>query len=290
MNPLHARAIAAQRKLEDGESLDQFDGEIINLALRRLIREGRVPFQRFRDHLMIGTERWGLLQGFDFYRTILLHRKSDVWYPESDMSEISIFAVYTTSQVEPPDSNVLDENRGKPIEYALDLLGRDEKDEFGRKLGDRAHIGPSVAGSYQQILQEAPPDWRINAIGTVQQSLRKYAQELGNMDSEIALERQDALEEYLRSHAKAKTKAVADGELIEVMDAYLRTQFYRGKPRAIRGPKQKVYDAVRTSCKYVLNVMQKSKSPITRDIAKHLEDYVQIGQTCEYKGDWKWIF
>ena len=74
------------------------------------------------------------------------------------------------------------------------------------------------------------------------------------------------------------------------MEAYLYTQHYKGKPRAIRGPKQKIYDAVRSSCKYVRGLMLKSKNPITRDIARHLDDYVDVGQTCEYKGDWKWHF
>jgi hypothetical protein len=53
VNPFLARAIAVQRKIEDGSSLDQFDAEIVDFALRRLIREGRVPFQRFRDHSIL---------------------------------------------------------------------------------------------------------------------------------------------------------------------------------------------------------------------------------------------
>ena len=290
LNPFTTQAIAVQRKIEDGSSLDEFDAEIIDFALRRLIREGRVPFQRFRDHIMLGTERWKTLDGLDYYRTILLHRKSDVWYPESAMSQLSIFAVYASSQVQPPDSNTFDEDRGKAIDYAHDLLGRGEKDEFGRKLGDRAHIGPSTAGSYQKLLEEAPPDWRINAIGTVQENLRKYVKELSNIDSEIAQERCNELEAFLRVREKKKTDKIANGELEAVLEAYLNAQTYQGKPRAIRGPKQMVCDNVRKSCEYTLKRMFDSSNPMTKAIAKHFKDYVVIGQTCEYKGDWKWRF
>ena len=168
MNPFLAKAIAVQRKIEDGDSLDRLDAEIIDFALKRVIREGRIPFRRHRDHFMLGTERWKPLDGLDYYRTILLHRKSDVWYPESDMSKLSVFSVYTSSQVQPPDPNVFDKDRGKPEEYAHELL-------------DRAYIGPAISSSYQKLLEEAPPDWRINAIGTVQNNLRKYVEELSSM-------------------------------------------------------------------------------------------------------------
>ncbi len=290
MNPFLARAIAVQGKIEDGSSLDEFDAEIIDFALKRLIREGRVPFQRFRDHIMLGTERWKPLHGLDYFRTMLLHRKSDVWYPESDMSELSIFSVYVGSQVQPPDPNVFDEDRGKPIDYAFDLLGRGEKDEFGHKLGDRAHIGPSIGSSYQKLLEEAPPDWRINAIGTVQENFRKYAKELSSIDAVLAHERCDALEAFLRDRAKKETDKIPDGELVAVLEAYLNTQTYRGKPRALRGPKQMICDNVRKSCEYTLEKMCDSSNPMTGAIAQHFKDYVVIGQTCEYTGDWKWRF
>ncbi len=290
MNPFLAKAISVQRKIEDGDSLDRLDTEIIDFALKRLIREGRVPFQRFRDHIMLGTERWKTLDGLDYYRTMLLHRKSDVWYPESDMSELSIFSVYAGSQIQPPDPNVFDEDRGKPIDYAVDLLGRGEKDEFGRNLGDRAHIGPSIGSSYQKLLEEAPPDWRINAIGTVQENFRKYATELSSIDSELAHERRDALEAFLRDLAKKETDKISDGELVAVLEAYLNTHTYQGKPRAIRGPKQMICDNVRKSCEYTLKKMFDSSNPMTRAIGQHLKDFVKIGQTCEYKGDWKWRF
>ena len=290
MNPFLAGAVAIQRKIEDGSLLDEFDAEIIDFALRRLIREGRVPFQRFRDHIMLGTERWKTLHGLDYYRTILMHRKSDVWYPESEMSQLSVFSVYASSQLQPPDPNVFDKDRGKPIDYAHDLLGRGEKDEFGWKLGDRAHIGPSISGSYQKLLEEAPPDWRINAIGTVQQNLRKYAEELSRIDSEMAQEICDELEVFLRDRVKLKAGAIPDGELDAVLEAYLSTNIYQGKPRAIRGPKQMVCDNVRKSCEYARDQMLDSSNPMTRAIAQHFDDYVVIGQTCEYRGDWKWRF
>ena len=170
MNPFLAGAIAVQRKIEDGSSLDEFDAEVIDLALRRLIREGRVPFQRFRDHIMLGTERLKTLHGLDYYREILLHRKSDVWYPESEMSQLSVFSVYASSQVEPPDESVLDANRGQPSDYADDLLNRHEplhRDEYHF----RSKIGPSVSAGYQKILEEASPDqWimvcAVSAHGT----------------------------------------------------------------------------------------------------------------------------
>ena len=275
MNPFLARAIAAQRKIEEGDLLDELDAEVIDFALKRLIREGRVPFQRFRDHFIIGTERWKPLDGLDYYRTILLHRKSKVWYPESDMSQLSVFSVYTSSQIEPPDPNVFDKDRGKPEEYTHELL-------------DRAHIGPSIGCSYQKLLEEAPPDWHINAIGTVQENLRKYVKELNSIDSELALERRDELESFLRERAKSKTGDIPEGELAAVLDAYLRTQFYRGKPRAIPGPKQKVCDVVRRSCRYAQQQLLEKGNPMTREIARYLNDNVVVGQTCEYKGDWIW--
>ena len=290
MNPFLSGAIAVQRKIEDGRSLDQFDAEIIDFALTRLIREGRVPFQRLRDHIMLGTERWKTLDGLDYYRTILLHRKSGVWYPESEMSQLSVFSVYASSQVQPPDPNVFDEDRGKPIDYADDLLGRGEKDESGRKMGDRAHIGPSISGTYQKLLEEAPPDWRIDAIGTVQENLRKYAKELSRIDSEVAHEHCDELEAFLRNRAKKKTGNISEGQLEAVLEAYLSTQFYQGKPRAISGPKQMVCDNVRKSCEYAREKMFASDNPMTRAIAQHFIDHVVIGQICEYKGDWKWRF
>ena len=278
MNPFLAKAIAVQRKIEDGDSLDRLDAEIIDFALKRVIREGRIPYQRYRDHFMLGTERWKPLDGLDYYRTILLHRKSDVWYPESDMSEVSIFSVYTSSQVQPPDPNVFDKDRGKPDEYAHELL-------------DRADIGPTISSSYQKLLEEAPPDWRINAIGTVQNNLRKYVKELSSIDSVLAEERRDELEAFLRDRAKLATGKIPNGEIEAVMDAYLRTQFYTGKPRAIPGPKQKVCDTVRKSCEYTLKKLLKEGNQMTKEIARHLDEFVVIGQTCEYKGEgWKWRF
>ena len=290
MNPFLARAIAVQRKIEDGRSLDQFDAEIIDFALRRLIREGRIPFQRFREHIMLGTERWKTLDGLDYYRTILLHRKSDVWYPESEMSQLSVFSVYASSQVEPPDENVFDTSRGKPSDYADDLLDRHEplhRDEYHF----RSKIGPSISAGYQKILEEASPDqWIMDTVGTVQQSLRKYAKELSEIDSELAVDRRDELEAFLRKRAKSKTGVIPDGELVAVMEAYLNAQTYRGKLRTFRGPMQKVCDTVRQSCEYARKKMYASKNPMTRAIAQHFDDYVVIGQTCEYKGDWKWRF
>ena len=277
MNPFLARAINAQKKVEDGSSLDELDAEIIDLALSRVIREGRVPFQRFRDHIMLGTERWKTLDGLDYYRTIVMHRKSDIWYPESERSQLSVFFVYASSQIQPPDPNVFDEDRGRLEDYTYDLL-------------DRANTGPSIGSSYQKVLEEAPPDWRINAIGTVQENLRKYAKELSSIDSVVAQNRCDELESYLRDGAKKNTGGIPDGELTAVMEAYLNAQTYQGKPRAIRGPKQMVCDNVRKSCRYALRLMFESNNPVTRSIAQHFDDHVVIGQTCEYKGDWKWRF
>ncbi len=277
VNPFLAGAIAVQRKIEDGSSLDQFDAEIIDFALRRLIREERIPFQRFRDHYVIGTEHRKILDGADYYRTILMHRKSDIWYPESETSQLSVCAVYVSSQIEPPDPNLFDADRGQSDDYAHELI-------------DRANIGPATQCSYQKILEEAPPDWRIDAVMSVQDDLRRYAQELSRIDSIVAVERWDALEDYLRDQAKTKTKDIAKGELEAVMDAYLGTQSYRGQLRAIRGPKHKIYDAVRSSCKYFREDLLESENPITRAIGKHLADYVAIGQICEYKGNWKWRF
>lgn len=277
MNPFLAGAIAVQRKIEDGRSLDEFDAEVIDLALRRLIRESRVPFQRFRDHIMLGTERWKTLHGLDYYRAILLHRKSDVWYPESEMSQLSVFSVCASSQVQPPDPNVFDRDRGRPEEYTYDLL-------------DRAHIGLSIGSSCQKILEEAPPDLRIDAIRTVQENLREYVKELSKIDSGLAVERRDELEAYLREQINKGTDKIPDGDLVAVMEAFLNAHTFQGKPRAIPGPKQMVCDNVRKSCEYTRKKMFASKNPMTRAIAQHFDDFVVIGQTCEYKGKWKWRF
>ncbi|MDH3611900.1 MAG: hypothetical protein OES10_01375, partial [Gammaproteobacteria bacterium] len=208
MNPFITQAVAVQRKIEDGDSLDQFDKEVVNFALQRLIRKGRMPFQRFRDHYVIGTERKKILDGADYYRTILMHRKSDIWYPDSDTSQLSVCAVYVSSQIEPPDPSVFDADRGRPDDYLHELI-------------DRANIGPATQCSYQKLLEEAPPDWRIGAVGTVQESLRRYVRELSLIDSMVAAEERDALEDHLRHQARTKTKDIPNGNLEAVMEAYL---------------------------------------------------------------------
>ena len=67
-----SRAVAARKKIQDGEPLDESDVAIIDIALAPIIQEPRTPFQRFRDHFIIGTERFKLYAGLDFYNTILI--------------------------------------------------------------------------------------------------------------------------------------------------------------------------------------------------------------------------
>ena len=287
MNPIFARAEKARRKIANGEPLDKTEAEIISLAVRKLIRVGRVPFERFRSKYLIGTELRKATPALDYFRTILLHRKSDVWYPESTIGQISIFSVYCSSQVEPVDPNVLDENRGKPDEYADDLL--DDTDRYNKYV-NKTYIGPSIGGSYQKELVEAPHDWRKEHITTVIQQMRRYAKELSKSDTQHALEKRDELEEWLRNAAKATTKSIPKGNVYAVLDAYISAQFWRREHKKINGPKNKVYDSVRQACKYEIKMMLKSDDPNTRDIAKHLQEYVKIRMTCEYTGDWRWHF
>lgn len=263
MSKYLVRAVAARRKVNNGESLDEFDVAIIDTSLARTIRDQRTPFQRFRDHYIIGTERFTVLDGLDYYRIILMHRKSDVWYPDSDMSEISVFEVRTASQIEPPQDQNINSEDGTPNEYAFELL-------------DRAHIGPSFSGTHQA---ELDPE----AI----ESLRSYVAELSTINTQVAIERKEELEHFLREQTPG-SKFIEQGNVTGVVSAYLKKYHYHGKPRAMRAPNQVVADIVRQSTTYARKVLR--ENPMTVDIAEHLEDNVRIGQVCEYTGDWKWRF
>ena len=133
--------------------------------------------------------------------------------------------IRTSSQVQPPDPNVYDKDRGQSDEYVHELL-------------DRAHIGPVISSSYQKLMEEAPPDWRISAFGTVQQNLRKYAKELSGVDSALATDRLRILEEFIREIAEKDTRAIPKGDVTALMEAYLGAQVYRGTPRVYM-PEQK---------------------------------------------------
>ena len=257
------QAVIALQKVRNRESLDECDVAIIDRSLTRTIQEGRTLFQRFRDHYIIGSERFRILDGFDYYRTILLHRKSSVWYQESDMSELSVFDVYTGAQLEPKQIYNYDSNDATPEEYAEEIL-------------NRGHIGPSFGGAFQAELDD-------EAI----RSLRNYIAELSGMDTRTAIEHREELDVYLRNQTPGST-FIADGNLDAVLGAFIRKGRFRSKPRALLDHRKKTADLVRRSTDYARKVLR--KNPMTAEIADHLEEYVRIGQICEYRGDWKWKF
>ena len=269
MSAYLAQAIAARRKIIKGEALDSFDIAIIDSSLTRTISEQRTPFERYRDKFIIGTERFKILSGLDYYRAILMHRKSEVWYPDSDMSELTAFEVYTASQIEPPQPYNNDPNDATPDEYA-------------EELGDRSvigpsSIGPSFSGSFQAKFDR-------EAIA----SIRQYARELSQIDSTAALERREELEYYLRTQF-SNSELVEEGDLMGATNAFIKGQYYRGKLRSLNSPKKKVADIVRQATKYARDEVLK-KNLLTADIADHLGEYVKVGQICEYRGDWKFRF
>ena len=256
-----SQAVVTLRKVKDQEPLDQTDIKFIELALNRVIRAGRIPFQRFRDHYVIGSERFKPLAGFDYYRTILLHRKSDVWYPDSTISQLSVFSVYTGAQQEPPQK--IDPENGDPEDHVHDMLGW-------------SHIGPCFSGSYQSALEP-------HEIA----ALHEHVEELGRIDTETAVEKANELECFLRKETP-DLSFIHNGNLKGVLDAHLNAQHFNGRPRSLYSPKQKVADLVRQSTKYARKTLR--KNPMTEDLADHLKEYVKIGQVCEYRGNWKWRF
>jgi len=258
-----AQAAITFRKIKNGEVLDNFDVAIIDSSLTRTIQEQRVPFERYRDHFIIGTERFKVLSGLDYYRTILMNRKSDVWHPDSNRSELSAFEVYTAVQIEPP----------QPYNYGPDDA---TPDEYAEELGDRSLIGPSFSGSFQA---EFDPE----AIA----SMRQYAKELSTIDSTAALELQEELDNFLQDQLP-DSASNEDGDLIGTTEAFIKNQYYRGQLRALDSPKKQVADIVRQATKYARAVVR--NNPLTADIADYLKEYVKVGQVCDYRGDLKWRF
>ena len=254
--------VTAQRKIKNGEPLNEADRAIIVTALDPIIQEQRTPFRRFRDHFIIGTERYKLYGGLDYLRTILLYRKSAVWHSDSNMSEISVFEVYTASQLDPPSELNYDREDSTPEEDACELL-------------DRAHIG-DPGGSYKEQMD-------AKSIA----SLREYAAELSTINTQAALEEKDELEHWLRKKTPG-SDFIEQGNLTGLVHAHVGKYYYRGRLRTIRDPKQIVADTVRHATKYAIDVLR--ENPSTADIADHLNDYVRIGQVCEYTGDWRWRF
>ena len=264
MSLFHAQAVTALRKVESGESLDGPDVAITVVALTRIIREGRTPFQRFRDHFIIGTERFpAKLSGLDYYRVILMQRKSGVWCPDSNMSEVSIFEVYTASQLDPPSDHNYDCEDSTPEEDACELL-------------DRSHIGPSIGSSPQEDL---------DADGIA--LLRKYAADISAIDTPAAIEEREKLDHFLREKTPG-SELIKQGDLIGMVDAHVSKYFFRGQLRTIRSPRQAVADSVRHATTYARKIMR--ENPRAAYIADHLEDHCRIGQICEYTGDWRWRF
>ncbi len=258
-----AQAAITFRKIKNGEVLDNFDVAIIDSSLTRTIQEQRVPFERYRDHFIIGTERFKVLSGLDYYRTILMNRKSEVWHPDSNRSELSAFEVYTAVQIEPP----------QPYNYSPDDA---TPDEYAEELGDRSVIGPSFSGSFQA---------KFDPEGIA--SLRQYAKELSTCDSTAALELREELDNFLQ-YQLADSASREERDLIGTTEAFIKNQYYRGQLRTLNSPKKQVADIVRQAAKYSREVLR--KNPLTAEIEDHLEEYVKVGQICEYRGDWKWRF
>ena len=261
MSRFLSQAVITLRKVKDQEPLDQVDIKFIELALNRVIRAGRVPFQRFRDHYMIGSERFKPLDGFAYYRTILLHRKSDVWYPDSTIAQLSIFSVYTGAQQEPPQK--VDPENGDPEDHVNDML-------------EWSHIGPCFSGSYQPTLD---PD-AITA-------LHEYVEELSRIDTETAVQKANELECFLRK-ATPDLSFIHNGNLKGVLDAHLNAQHFNSKPRSLYSPTQKVAYLVRQATKYARKTLR--KNPMTEDLADQLEYDAKLDQGCEYRGNWRWPF
>ena len=255
-------AVTAQRKIKNEEPLNESDRAIIVTALDPIIQEQRTPFKRKRDHYIIGTERFKLYGGLDYLRTILIQRKSAVWHSDSNMSEISVFEVYTASQLDPPSELNYDREVSTPEEDACELL-------------DRAHIG-SPRSSYQV---------QMNAESIA--FLRAYVAELSTVNTQVAIEDQEKLEHYLRENTPG-SEFIKQGDLTGVVDAHVGKYYYRGRLRTIRGPKQIAADTVRHATNYAIEVLR--ENPATADIADHLERHCRIGQICEYTGDWRWRF
>ena len=271
MSMFRSQAVAALRKIENDESLDESAVAIIVVGLNQIIREGRTPFQRSRDYYTIGTERFKLLHGLDYYRTILLHRKSAVWYPESDMSELSVLEVYAASQLEPPEDKNCGRTNGAP-DYD------DEGDTSGDgvyELLDRAHIGSSGSSRQDDIDKKTVV------------SYRNYVAELSNHHTFAAIEEKQEMEIYLRKRTPG-SEFIEQGDLVGVMDAYIKKFYFRGKLRTVRGPSQAIADSVRHATTYARKILR--ENPRTADIADHLERHCRIGQICEYRGNWKWRF
>ena len=262
MSKYLAQALTAQKKIQNDELLNEDDRAIIDIALAPIIQEQRTPFQRKRDHYIIGTKRFKLYGGLDYLRTILMHRKSDVWHSDSNMSEISVFEVYTASQLDPPSELNYDREDSTPEEDACELL-------------DRAHIG-GPGGSYQEQME-------AKSIA----SLREYVAELSTINTQAAIEKQGKLEDYLREQTTG-SEFIEQGDLTGLVDAHVGKYYYRGRLRTIRSPKQVVSDKVRHSTNYAIDVLRENSA--TADIADHLKTNVRIGQVCEYRGDWRWRF
>ena len=292
MNPFLGRVIAAQRKLEDGEPLDDY-ADVIELALTQLAKERRVPFEQTRSGFLVGTERWPQLAGPAHFRTILMHRKSPIWYPESPIGEISAFEVYCASQLEPPDPNVMDKDRGLVSDYAADVVFGDAPAAGSFVDPRRASVfGASYGGTHQKLLTEAPADLsgRKDARLTVYATTKKYVRELAEINTIQTVQDRDYLETWLRKYYEKLTDDIPKGDVVAVTDAWLQAHYYRGSPRSYPDERRKVADRVRKSCKHWLDKMDVSDNSLSRDIGKYLRDHVKVGVICEHQGDWKFKF
>ena len=266
MSKYLAQARTALRKVENRESLDESDVPITVIALKRIVQEGRTPFQRFRDHFIIGTEKFKVYDGLDYLRAIIMHKVSATWYSDSRMAELTIFEVYTASQPEPPQAYNYDPEEATPDEYALYSLG----------FVPNSDIGPSCNISDQEIL--APIAIEL---------LQRYVAELSTLDSKAAVEKKQELENWLREETPS-AKFIEQGNLKGVVGAYHKAHRYHGQLRTFPGPSQAIADKVRKAVNYALDALR--ENPLTVDIAKHLKRYCRIGQICEYTGDLKWRF
>ena len=100
MNPLLAPTIELRRRLETGEPLGDL-ADLAKLALKQLSTDVRIPLERRGEGIMCGTELWKH-KGAEHCRTILMQRKSPIWYPESTIGQISasVFDYYGVTKAE----------------------------------------------------------------------------------------------------------------------------------------------------------------------------------------------
>ena len=278
MNPLHARTIEAERRLEAGEPLDDL-ADVVKLALRKCAPE--IPLERHGGRILLGTEYWRHV-GAAHYRTVVSHRKSEVWHPKSTAGQISAFEVLAVSTLDPETIKATDKGVDYTEAQATDLVFGDGDAEYAYGDARRASIfGPSYGGSRQEELREAPDkDGRTPTAKTI----GPYIQTLQARDSEYATERLAELEAWMTDND------VPAGDVVAAHSAWIQSQYFGGRMRSIKDERRRVADRIIRNCSYFRQKLAASDNELSRAIGKHLEDTCKIGIICEYRGDWPWRF